>query len=91
VAALVTAALYVFSLIAVSKHNSAKERALLLDEIEIDLDVVNREIQKAEASGSSKKYRMLLVHKKKLERERARIKYHVKYSNMVDLPDKAED
>lgn len=91
-AAIATAALYVFSLIAVSKHNTDKERALLLDEIDIELDVIEKEIHRAEEQNKLKNYRRLVAHKKKLQRERARIKYRAKYRDFVvhDLPDKEE-
>ena len=88
--AVVTAALYVFSLIAVSKHNTEKERALLLDEINIELDVLEKELANAESHNQMKKYRQLTAYKKKLMRERQRIKYKVTYHAMVvnDNPDR---
>lgn len=60
---------------ALSKHTEKKERALILDEIDIELKVLDRELQKAESSGSSKKYRTLLTIQKNLQRERQRIYY----------------
>ena len=91
--ALISAALYVLSLIAVSKHSTEKERALLLDEIDIELDVVEKELANAESRNQIKRYRTLLVHKKKLQRERSRIKYRIKFNGMVvrDLADREED
>lgn len=60
---------------ALSKHTEKKERALILDEIDIELKVLDRELQKAESGGSSKKYRQLLTIQKNLQRERQRIYY----------------
>lgn len=60
---------------ALSKNISRKERALILDEIDIELQVLDREINKAESSGSAKKYRELLKIQKTLQRERQRIYY----------------
>ena len=60
---------------ALSKNTSRKEKAMILDEIDIELKVVEREIQKAESGGSPKKYRSLLTIQKNLQRERQRIYY----------------
>lgn len=78
VAGPITAAITAFAGLAVSKNMNRKERALMLDEIDIELQVVDREIQKAENNGSSKKYRQLLTYQKKLQREKQRIKYNIK-------------
>ena len=85
-----SAAAYTISLIAVSKHSTNKERALLLDEIDIELDALEKEISNAESRNQMKRYRILLTHKKKLQREKQRIKYKASYRHMVlsDLPDK---
>lgn len=90
--AVVAAALYVFSLIAVSKHNTEKERALLLDEINIELDVLEKELANAESRNQMKRYRQLVTYKKKLMRERQRIKYKSTYHAMVvqDNPDREQ-
>ena len=61
--------------LALSKHTEKKERALILDEIDIELKVLDRELQKAESGGSTKKYRALLTIQKNLQRERQRIYY----------------
>ena len=62
-----------------------KEKSLLLDEIDIELKVVDKELQMAENSGNMKKYRKLMTMQKKLQRERSRIRYGVKVGR--DLPD----
>ena len=62
---------------ALSKHTEKKERSLILDEIDIELKVLDREIQRAESDGSPKKYRQLLTIQKNLQRERQRIYYGI--------------
>ena len=58
-----------------SKMMTNKEVGYIIDEIDIELKVLEREVQKAESSGSPKKYRNLLSIQKKLMRERQRIQY----------------
>ena len=58
-----------------SKMMTNKEVGFIIDEIDIELKVLDREVQKAESSGSPKKYRNLLSIQKKLLRERQRIQY----------------
>lgn len=58
-----------------SKHTSTKEKKLILDEIDIELQVLEREINRAEQSGSTKKYRQLLTIQKNLQRRRQEIYY----------------
>ena len=64
--------------LALSKNASDKERKLILDEIDIELQVVDREIKRVEDNGkSSKKYRALLTYQKNLQREKQRIVYNL--------------
>ena len=63
---------------AVSKRLTKKERILLLDEIETELDVVDKEIALAENRNQLKKYRVLLKYKKDLQRQYQRIRYNVR-------------
>ena len=63
---------------AVSKRLTKKERILLLDEIETELDVVDKEISMAESRNQLKKYRVLLKYKKDLQRQYQRIRYNVR-------------
>lgn len=65
---------------AMSKRASHKEKAMILDEIDIELKVVERELSRAESSGSSKKYRALLTIQKNLQREKQRIHYGLQRS-----------
>lgn len=64
--------------IALSKNASDKERKMILDEIDIELQVIDREIKKVEDNGKgSKKYRTLLTYQKNLQREKQRIVYNL--------------
>ena len=73
---------------AVSKRLTKKERMLLLDEIETELEVVDKEISMAEREEDMKRYRALhnsllynidiLQYKKNLQRQYQRIRYNVK-------------
>jgi hypothetical protein len=63
---------------AMSKHLTKKERLLLLDDIEIELHVLDKEISNAESRNQMKKYKALLKQKKTLQREYQRIRYNVK-------------
>jgi hypothetical protein len=63
---------------AVSKRLTQKERLLLLDEIETELEVIDKEISIAESKNQIKKYRTLLKYKKDLQRQYQRIRYNVR-------------
>lgn len=63
---------------AMSKHLTHKERILLLDDIEVELDVVEKEISLAESRNQINKYRALQRYKKDLQRQYQRIKYNVR-------------
>ena len=71
--------------LAMSKYLTSKERSLLLDEIDIELKAVEKELSVAESNNNMKKYRKLLTYQKKLQRERQRIRYNIKFGK--DLPD----
>lgn len=75
-----------FCALALSTKISVSERSLLLDEIDIELKALEKEIQMAEDSRNMKKYRTLLMYQKKLQRERQRIRYNLKTGQQ--LPDK---
>lgn len=82
-AAVITA----FAGLAVSKNLNAKERRLMLDEIDIELKALDKEIQMAEDNKNMKKYRQLLTYQKQLQREKQRIKYNIKVAGGTDVPD----
>ena len=73
---------------AVSKKLTKRERILLLDEIETELEVVEKEIANADAKNQIKKYRALLQYKKDLQRQYQRIKYNVRVGKDI-LPGSA--
>lgn len=61
--------------VAMSLDNQSKERQKVLDELEIEIDMCNRYIKKAEDANQLEKIRELQKIKKKLESERAKLKY----------------
>ena len=73
---------------AMSKKLTKRERMLLLDEIEIELEVVDKEIANAESKNQMKKYKKLLAYKKDLQRQYQRIKYNVKIGKDI-MPNSA--
>lgn len=64
--------------LAANKKATDKERILLLDEIENELDVVEKELSYAEENRDMKKYRILLRYKKELQRQYQRIRYNIR-------------
>ena len=64
--------------LAISKKLNDKERLLLLDEIETELEVVEKELQIADSNNQMKKYRALLQYKKDLQRQYQRIRYNIR-------------
>ena len=66
---------------AVSKNLTRKERALLLDEIDIELKALDKELSMAENGNDMRKYRKLLTYQKKLQREKDRIRMNIKVGN----------
>ena len=67
-----------FGALAMSKKLTDKERALLLDEIETELEVVDKELAIAENNNNINQYRTLLQYKKDLQRQYQRIKYNIR-------------
>ena len=65
------------TLFALSKHASKKEKQAVLDQIDVELQVLDREISRAESSGSAKKYRQLLMIQKNLQRKRQQIHFGI--------------
>ena len=76
--------------LACSKALTEKERKLLLDEIDIELQVVNREIENTNSDTSSAKYRQLITYKKQLMRESQRIRYRIKVYSKDNVPPMSE-
>ncbi len=63
---------------ALSKKLTKQERLLLLDEIETELEVVDKELAIADSNNQINKYRELLKYKKNLQRQYQRIKYNIR-------------
>lgn len=61
--------------VAISKKLQAKERQLILDDIEIEIEMCNRYLKIAEDKNDLKAQKQLLITKRNLERQRQRIKY----------------
>lgn len=72
--------------LAVSKKLNDKERALLLDEIETELEVIDKELSIADSNNQVKKYRALLHYKKELQRQYQRIRYNLRVGKDITLP-----
>ena len=76
--------------IGVSAKFKAKERQMIIDEIDIELEMCEKYINIAEQKNDMKALRQLLSTKKELERQRQRIKYKMKvefgqkYTDSVD-------
>ena len=64
--------------LALNKKATEKERYLLLDELETELEVIEKELAYAEENREMKKYRALLQYKKELQRQYQRIRYNIK-------------
>ena len=54
---------------------TTKEVGFIIDELDIELKVLDREVSKAESEGSTRKYRELLKTQKRIQRERQKILY----------------
>ncbi len=75
--------------LAVSKKLTERERSLLLDDIEVELNVIDKELQMAEANNQMNKYRALMKMRKDLQRQYQRIRYNIKFkSGKNPLPSK---
>ena len=82
----VGAAIALVGSLGASKALNDRERKLIYDEIDTELQVVEKQIQMAESEGDMNQYRFLLNYEKKLKRERHRIKYGVHMSGRT-LPE----
>lgn len=85
----VIAAIGIFS---VNKSLTYREKKMILDEIETELKVVEKQISIAENDQNMNQYRIMLNMQKKLVRERQRIKYNMKaVGKNVPIPSAKED
>jgi hypothetical protein len=64
---------------AMDKKTKQKERQIVLDELEVELKMINKYIADADENKDYKKEKNLLLIKKKLETQEARLKYNIKY------------
>ena len=62
----------------VSKHFKAKERQMLIDELDIELKMCQKYIDLAESKNDMKALKQLLMIQRDLERQKQRIKYNMK-------------
>lgn len=81
------AAITAVGALAVSKHLTKKERGILLEEIDVELQVVEKQIEKCE--DDPKRYKQLLMYQRKLQRESQRIRYAISVRGK-DVPDPTE-
>ena len=71
------AAIGALSMLFMSKNATKKERALILDELDIELRIVERKISRAEAEDDDDLVRDLYKIQNKLLREKQRLKYRM--------------
>jgi hypothetical protein len=64
---------------AMDKKTKKKERQIVLDELEVELKMINKYIADADENKDYKKEKNLLLIKKKLETQEARLRYNIKY------------
>ena len=74
----VVAVIGILGYIGVSKSLQAKERQLILDEIDTELQMVDKYIDQAEQKNDMKALKQLLTTKKRLQREDSRIRYKMR-------------
>ena len=77
----------VLGYIGVSKHCNDKERRAILDEIDVELEMVEKYIQIADQKEDMKAMKNLLKTKKRLQKERLRIKYKMKVNGEKIAPE----
>lgn len=80
----VVAAITAIGALGASKYLNKKERQMLLEELEVEMKVIEREIEKN--PDDPKKYKQLLMYQRKIQREAQRIKYNITIKGR-DIPD----
>lgn len=76
---------------AISKKMKVKERQLVLDEIDIELEMCKRYLRQAEDQNDLEAQKKLLQIQRNLERQKQRIKYNMKIHWNQDVPNVARD
>ncbi|MBR6289409.1 MAG: hypothetical protein IKR19_08740 [Acholeplasmatales bacterium] len=64
--------------LALDKKLTQKEKLLILDEIDTELEVIDKELAMADQNNQTNKYRALLRYKKDLQRQYQRIRYNIR-------------
>jgi hypothetical protein len=70
----------IFGALAGSKMLMASEQRAMVDELEVELEVIEKEIANCESENKPKKLRALLTTKKELQRQYQRLKFGAKIS-----------
>ena len=83
--------IYLLGVFALSKDLRAKERQIVLDELDTELKVCNEYVNKAKSSGDMNAYRQCLMIEKKLLRQRDRLKYRMNVEYNQKTPDQVTD
>ena len=76
---------------AVSKRMKVKERQLVLDEIDIEIEMCKRYLRQAEDQNDLEAQKKLLRIQRNLERQKQRIQYNMKINWNQDIPNVAKD
>lgn len=76
---------------AISKKMKVKERQLVLDEIEIELEMCKRYLRQAEDQNDLDAQKKILKIQRNLERQKQRIQYNMKIYWNQDVPNNAKD
>lgn len=76
--------------IAMSKKLQKKERQLILDDIEIEIDMCNRYLKLAEDKDDMKAIRNIMQTKRSLERQQQRLKYNMQVEFKEKVPIKPQ-
>jgi hypothetical protein len=81
------AAIEALTVIALSKHTKKKERQLVLDDLDVELQMCEKQLELADRKDDMKAYRDLLRIQKELKRKQQRIKYKMKVDFNEAPPD----
>jgi len=76
---------------ACSKKLRAKERQIIVDDIDLELKMCERYIRQAEDEGDLKKVRQLEIIQRNLQRQQQRIKYNMHVIHKQNVPNTSTD
>lgn len=74
-----------------SKSLKAKERQIILDEIEVEIDYCDRQLRYAEEKNDLKAIRQIMQIKRNLQRQQQQIKYHMAVTHNEKIPNKVKN